>query len=61
MNQGVGEAGAVHVQLQAVAAAGCGERGDFAGRVDRAPFGGLGDADGFRQHVVHAAIARRGP
>ena len=57
MGQCVGEAGAIHVQMQALAAAGLAEFGHLIHAIDGAPFGGLGDADRFGHHVVHAAVA----
>ncbi len=56
-HHGVGEARAVHVHRQSVRMRCCSERREFGERIDRAPFGGLGRADGGRLHVMHAHLA----
>ncbi len=52
--QRVGEAGAVHVHGEAEVAGGGADRAHLLQAVDRAPFGGLGEADRGRLALVHA-------
>ena len=55
MRQRIGKARAVHVHREAVAARRLGERRDLVDGVDGAELGGLGERQGARLDVVHAA------
>ena len=59
MRHGIGEAGAVHMQLEAMGMGQGGDRRDFAGRIDRAQFAGLAQADGTGLDAMNAAIQPR--
>ncbi len=55
-HQGVGEAGAVDMQLQAFLARQLRDRPQLVRRVDRAELGGLGEADGAGLRMMHEAL-----
>ena len=59
--QRIGEARAVHVQLQPMAMRRGGDGGDLLGRIDGAALGRLGDADGGGLREMHARRRPAGP
>src|SRR5271155_4557889 len=53
MRERIGEARAVHMQLQVIRLCDGGNRGDFAQRIDSAELGRLREADGGRLGMMH--------